>query len=68
DQAFVFIVKDDSTVARAALSLGTRLSDVVEVLDGLQTGQRIVRAGHQKLYDGAKVMPVISQPEQSAAK
>ena len=68
DQAFVFVVKDDSTVARAALSLGTRLSDVVEVLDGLKTGQRIVRAGHQKLYDGAKVMPVISQPEQSAAK
>jgi len=63
NQTFVFIVKPDSTVARVALTLGTRLSDVVEVLDGLQQGMTVVRAGHQKLFDGGKVMPMPSQEE-----
>ncbi len=62
DQSFVFVVKQDSTVAKAAITLGTRLADVVEVVSGLNTGSKIVRAGHQKLYDGAKVQPVSSNP------
>ncbi|MEW6511189.1 MAG: efflux RND transporter periplasmic adaptor subunit [Bacteroidota bacterium] len=61
NQSFVFIVKPDSTVARVALTLGTRLPDVVEVIDGLQPGMTVVRAGHQKLFDGGKVMPISSQ-------
>lgn len=61
DQSFVFVVKTDSTVARVALNLGTRMADAVEVLSGISPGDRVVRAGHQKLYQGAKVMPVVSQ-------
>jgi hypothetical protein len=51
-------VKPDSTVTRVPLSLGTRMSDVVEVLEGLKAGMNVVRAGHQKLFEGGKVMPV----------
>ena len=58
NQAFVFVVKPDSTVARQALVLGTRLSNVVEVLEGLSENQITVTAGHQKLFEGAKVMPI----------
>lgn len=57
-QAFVYVVKPDSTVARAPVQLGTRLADVVEVTGGLEGGQTVVTAGHQKLYDGARVAPV----------
>jgi membrane fusion protein (multidrug efflux system) len=60
NQLFVFIVKPDSTVARVPLSLGTRLPDIVEVTDGLQAGMTVVRAGHQKLFDGGRVMPIQS--------
>ena len=66
NQLFVFIVKPDSTVTRVPLTLGTRLSDVVEVLEGVQPGMTVVRAGHQKLFEGGKVMPVRSQ-ERGAA-
>jgi len=59
-QAFVYVVKADSTVARAAVVLGTRLSDVVEVTAGLDDGQQVVTAGHQKLYDGARVSPMVN--------
>lgn len=61
NQSFVFVVKPDSTVARTALTLGIRLPDVVEVLQGLEAGATVVEAGHQKLFDGAKVMPMANQ-------
>jgi membrane fusion protein (multidrug efflux system) len=58
DQSFVFVVKVDSTAARVPVKLGTRLVDVVEVVQGLEAGMHVVRAGHQKLFDGAKVLPI----------
>jgi multidrug efflux pump subunit AcrA (membrane-fusion protein) len=62
-QPFVFVVGADSTVHRTPLTLGTRLSDVVEVVDGIEPGSMVVRAGHQKLYEGAHVFPIQSQSE-----
>jgi membrane fusion protein (multidrug efflux system) len=62
DQSFAYVVKPDSTVTRTALTLGTRLTDVVEVVQGLSPGMTVVRTGHQKLFEGAKVAPVHSQP------
>jgi membrane fusion protein (multidrug efflux system) len=61
NQSFVFVVKEDSTVARVALTLGTRSADDVEVVEGLEPGMKVVRAGHQKLFEGAKVMPMSSR-------
>ena len=62
-QSFVFLVKADSTVTKAAVTLGTRDSARVEILHGLNAGQQVVRAGHQKLYEGAHVMPVNSMAD-----
>ncbi len=58
NQNFVYVVKADSTVTRAAITVGTRDSAAVEVVHGLGAGQKVVRAGLQKLYEGARVMPV----------
>ncbi len=66
NQSFVFVVKPDSTAQRTAITLGTRLTDVVEVVSGLGEGSTIVRAGHQKLFDGARVMPIPAQSAGSA--
>ncbi len=62
DQSFAYVVKTDSTVTRSALTLGTRLADAVEVVKGLEPGMTVVRTGHQKLFEGAKVIPVASRP------
>jgi membrane fusion protein, multidrug efflux system len=62
DQSFVYRVKKDSTVSKVSLTLGARLPDVVEVLQGLNDGDTIVRAGYQKLYDGARIQPISSRP------
>jgi membrane fusion protein (multidrug efflux system) len=61
-QAYVYVVKPDSTVTRTAVTLGTRTRDVVEVLAGLSVDASVVRAGHQKLFEGARIMPVVNQP------
>jgi membrane fusion protein, multidrug efflux system len=58
DRSFVYLVKPDSTVARTPVRLGVRLSNAVEVIEGLTPGASVVRAGHQKLYEGAKVAPI----------
>lgn len=68
DQSFVFSVKPDSSVARVAVTLGTRTALNVEVVRGLTAGMTVVRAGHQKLFEGAKVIPVSSAPADSARK
>jgi membrane fusion protein, multidrug efflux system len=66
NQSFVYIIKADSTVARTAIQIGTRSSDYVEIAAGLHEGDRIVRAGHQKLFDGAKVIPIMSRDSTAA--
>jgi membrane fusion protein (multidrug efflux system) len=66
DNFFVYVIKDDSTVTRTLLTLGLRLPGKVEVLSGLEPGMRVVRAGHQKLFEGAKIMPISSQDSQPA--
>ena len=68
DDFFAYVVKDDSTVTRTALTLGIRLPGTVEVLKGLDENMQVVRAGHQKLYEGAKVFPVSSREAQPAGQ
>jgi membrane fusion protein (multidrug efflux system) len=58
EQNFVYVVKPDSTVTRAPVGLGVRDSSRVEIVSGLVAGQSVVSAGHQKIFDGAKVMPI----------
>ena len=56
DAKFAFKVGDDDAVALVPLTLGKRLSGEVEVLEGLQVGDRVVTCGQIKLQHGAKVM------------
>jgi hypothetical protein len=39
----------------------------VEVVSGLEAGQAVVRAGHQKLFPGARVMPVGGSDEEAGS-
>ncbi|MBZ0266859.1 efflux RND transporter periplasmic adaptor subunit, partial [bacterium] len=63
DRFFAYAIAADSTVQRTELSLGVRLPGRVQVLSGVVDGDLVVRAGHQKLYPGAKVMPIVSRED-----
>ncbi|HEY3172194.1 MAG TPA: efflux RND transporter periplasmic adaptor subunit [Thermoanaerobaculia bacterium] len=67
DRNYVFVVQPDSTVARRAIKLGARQTGRVEVQEGLRGGDKVVRAGHQKLFDGAKVSAVQSSAATASA-
>jgi RND family efflux transporter MFP subunit len=58
NQPVVFVIKPDSTVVRTVVQLGTRSKATVEVVSGLTEGELIVRTGQQKIYQGAKVIPI----------
>lgn len=66
NQSFVFVVKKDSSVAAIPITLGLQTSEIVEVVNGLEAGMQVVKAGHQKLFDGAKVLPINSNHVKSA--
>src|SRR6516164_4250198 len=53
---FVYLVNDDSTVSVRPVKLGVTDGDRVEVLSGLQPGDRVVIDGADKLRDGAKIV------------
>ena len=52
--AFVFTVEDER-VRRRPVRLGQRTAGTVEVLEGLEPGEPVVREGMQRLRDGARV-------------
>lgn len=52
---FVYLVNADSTVSVRPVKLGVTDRDRVEVLSGLQPGDRIVVDGADKLRDGARI-------------
>lgn len=58
DKNLVYVIQKDSTVVPRPIVCGTRLKASVEVLSGLAPGTQVVKAGHQKLFPGAKVFPV----------
>lgn len=63
----VFEVLPDSSVVRRTVLLGLRQRDLVEIVDGLTAGVRVVRAGHQKLFDGARVLPIADDADDTEA-
>ena len=66
NQSFVYVINADSTVKRTAITTGLQFADIVEVIDGLKSGMQVVQAGHQKVFEGAKVMPI--KTDDAAAK
>jgi membrane fusion protein (multidrug efflux system) len=68
DQSFVYVVQKDSSVTQVPVILGLQLADVVEVVNGFQNGMQVVQAGHQKLFPGAKIIPVVMESDSASQK
>lgn len=68
NQPYVYVVKPDSSVAKVALRLGSRTRESVEVVGGIDASHLVVKAGQQKIFDGAKVVPVSSIDSVNAAQ
>lgn len=65
---FVFVIEtlnDQTLVKRRAIKIGERLPGIVEVLEGLQKGEKVVTHGLQRIRDG---QPVQVTKEQTSAQ
>jgi len=65
---FVFVVGKDSKVSRQSIVSGLRLTDRLEVIDGLKPGQQVVKKGFLGLSAGDKVKRVNVSREASTAE
>jgi len=54
-QLFVWTVGSDSTAHRTPVSLGATQGNRIQVVQGIDNGQRLVTEGYQKLSEGTKV-------------
>ncbi|MDX2275653.1 MAG: efflux RND transporter periplasmic adaptor subunit [Hyphomonadaceae bacterium] len=57
-EAFVFVIRDDDTVAKTLIAIGARDGDWVEVTSGLDAGMRVVGSGAAFLQSGDEVRPL----------
>ena len=57
---FVFVVDANDRVERREVTTGRRRPGEVEIVDGLQPGERVITEGTQKVRDGAVVRLVES--------
>jgi RND family efflux transporter MFP subunit len=55
ENKFVFIVNVDNTVRRQEVTIGLENTDMVEILDGIEFGDRIVVEGSYGLDNGTKI-------------
>ena len=54
----IFIVNEDNTVSKRKVELGVNVDGFVEILSGVEDGEKVVVSGIQSLSDGAKIKEV----------
>ena len=57
-KTIIFIVNDDNTVSERQVSLGVNVDGYVEILSGVEEGEKVVISGIQSLSEGAKIKEV----------
>jgi multidrug efflux system membrane fusion protein len=52
---FVWLIAEDHTVSQRKIKRGTAADDMIQIVEGLQIGDRVVTEGGDRLKEGAKV-------------
>jgi membrane fusion protein (multidrug efflux system) len=63
----VFVVDDQSIAHQRPVTVGARADSLVEILEGLKAGERVVTYGAYGVVDSAKVVPLGGAPKPGAA-
>lgn len=69
---YVYVMDDDSRAQRIAVTSGLRISEQIEIISGLEEGQRVITRGFLSLKPGKQVKPVHvpgadKKPDQASA-
>ena len=58
DDYFAYVVNDDATVSKRKVTRGKSVDGVVQILDGVSAGERVVVQGQTSLGDGSKIQDI----------
>jgi multidrug efflux pump subunit AcrA (membrane-fusion protein) len=67
DNSYLYIVNDDNTVSKRVVKLGKSVDGIIQVVDNVMPGERVVVDGMLAISDGVKVYD-ISNPVKEEAK
>jgi membrane fusion protein, multidrug efflux system len=56
NRARLYVVTPDLTAQLKTVTVGTRLKGQIEIVEGLQSGEKVIVEGYQKVSPGAKVV------------
>ncbi|MBQ9630535.1 MAG: efflux RND transporter periplasmic adaptor subunit [Treponema sp.] len=66
DKPYIYILNDDSTVSQREIVQGKSVDGTVQILSGLNEGERVVVEGENVLSDGAKVHDIATSANTNA--
>ncbi|MBE6351664.1 MAG: efflux RND transporter periplasmic adaptor subunit [Treponema bryantii] len=55
DDKYVFVTKEDNTVEKRDVTVGKNIAGQIQILSGVEFGEKIVVEGMLSLYNGAKI-------------
>lgn len=58
DDYFAYVVNEDSTVSKRKVTLGNSVDGIVQILDGVKAGEKVVTQGQTSLGEGSKVQDI----------
>lgn len=58
EERFAYVVRADSTVSRRKVTLGRSVDGMVQLVDGVKAGERVVVQGQTSLADGSAVLDI----------
>ncbi len=69
-RAHVFVVKDETTAEKRTVDLGLEEGEVIQILSGVEPGEKVIVAGQGSLKNGSKVkvIPVATAQDAYARK
>ena len=62
---YLYVVKEDSTAEKRAVTLGKNVSGMYQILSGINEGDKVIVAGMLTLSDGSKVKDITAASETS---
>lgn len=58
DDKYIFTVNEDETVSKKMVTTGKSVDGMIQILSGLNEGEKVVCEGMLQLYDGAKIRDI----------
>ena len=58
DVLYAYVVKDDETVERRKVKIGETVDGVIQILEGVSEGEKVVVQGQTSLNDGSKIRDI----------